>query len=131
MSQSPSATILLVEDETAVLHLGTTMLTNLGYSVLTAHTPHEAMRLAEAYSGQISLLITDVVMPDMNGRELADRLRSLSPNLKCLYMSGYAADVIAYHGVLQEGRLLLQKSFSLQDLAVKVRAALGEEETSG
>ena len=119
-------TILLVEDEPAILKLTTTMLEQQGYTVLAAGTPGEAIRLAEEHAGEIHLLMTDVVMPEMNGRDLAKNLLSLYPNLKRLFMSGYTADVIAHHGVLDEGVHFIQKPFSMKDLAAKVREALGE-----
>ena len=100
------------------------VLERLGYTVLAASTPGEAIRLAEAHAGEIHLLMTDVVMPEMNGRDLARRLLSLRPRLKCLFMSGYTADVIAHHGVLDEGVHFIQKPFSVEDLAAKVRDAL-------
>ena len=93
---------------------------------MTAGTPGEAMGLAEEHAGKIHLLITDVIMPEMNGRELAERLQSLYPDLKCLFMSGYTADVIAHHGVLDEGVHFIQKPFSKRDLATTVRKALDE-----
>lgn len=120
-------TVLLVEDEPALLHLGTTMLERLGYRVLAADTPGEAIRLAEEHAGAIHLLMTDVVMPEMNGRDLARRLLSLYPNLKRLFMSGYPADVIAPHGVLDDGVHFLQKPFALPELAAKIRTALERE----
>ena len=74
--------------------------------------------------GEIHLIITDVVMPEMNGRKLATRLNVVSPQLKCLFMSGYTADVIAHRGILEEGVKFIQKPFSMHDLAVQVREAL-------
>ena len=103
-------TILVVEDELAILKLVRIMLERLGYTVLTAGTPDEAMRLAEAHAGEIHLLLTDVVMPEMNGRELAERLMVLKPDLKLLFMSGYTADVIAHRGVLDEKMSLHQEA---------------------
>ncbi len=117
-------TVLLVEDEPAVLRLGKVMLESLGYQVLTAATPGEAIELAEEHAGEIHLLVTDVVMPEMNGRDLAKRLLSLYPDLNRLFMSGYTANVIAHHGVLEEGVHFMQKPFSPQDMASKVREAL-------
>ncbi len=117
-------TILLVEDETAILEVAQMMLVKLGYTLLTATTPDEAIRLAEAYTGEIHLLITDVVMPGMNGRDLAGRLLTPYPSIKQLFMSGYTANVIAHHGVLEEGVHFIQKPFSIKDLASKVREAL-------
>jgi CheY-like chemotaxis protein len=119
--------VLLVEDEAAILHVGRTMLERLGYTVLTAATPGEALRQAKAHAAEIQLLITDVVMPEMNGRDLAKMIRDIKPGLKCLFISGYTANVIAHRGVLDEGVHFLQKPFSLKDLAPKVRQALERE----
>ena len=120
-------TVLLVEDEPSILKLGKTMLEGLGYRVLTAGTPGEAIRLAEKHAGEIHLLMTDVVMPEMNGRDLAKRLLSLYPSLKRLFMSGYTANVIAHHGILDEGVYFIQKPFSIKDLAAKVSEALDQK----
>jgi PAS domain S-box-containing protein len=117
-------TILLVEDEPAILEMTTMMLTRLGYTVLPANTPREAIRLADEYQGRIDLLMTDVVMPDMNGRDLAANLLAHYPDLKRLFMSGYTANVIAHHGVLDEGVHFIQKPFSMKDLGGKLRKAL-------
>jgi PAS domain S-box-containing protein len=119
-------TILLVEDEPAILNLTTMMLQRLGYTVLAASTPGEAIRLAREHMGKIDLLMTDVVMPEMNGRDLAKNLLSLNPSLKRLFMSGYTANVIAHHGVLDEGVHFIQKPFSKKDLADSVKKALEE-----
>ena len=125
---SPAArgqeTILLVEDEPAILGVGKTMLERLGYRVLGAATPGEALRLAEAHPGEIHLLMTDVIMPEMNGRDLAKNLLDLYPRLRRLFMSGYTADVIAHHGVLDDGMHFIQKPFTMKVLSEKVREAL-------
>ncbi len=125
--QGGDETILLVEDEAANRRLGAQMLEQLGYRVLVAGTPRRAMLLAEEYAGEIDLLLTDVVMPEMNGRELAEQLRERYPELRLLFMSGYTANVIAQHGVLEEGVNFLQKPFSTMTLASGVRAALEPE----
>ncbi len=117
-------TVLLVEDEDSLLNLGKAILQRLGYTVLTANTPMAAIQLAQEHAGEIHLLITDVVMPEMNGRELAQRLSSLRPAMPCLYMSGYTADVIAHHGVLDTGIHFIQKPFSIGDLARAIRETL-------
>ncbi len=117
-------TILLVEDETAILEMTTRMLERLGYTVVAAATPGEAICLAHEYQGRIDLLMTDVVMPEMNGRELAGNLLSHYPDLKLLFMSGYTANVIAHHGVLEESVHFIQKPFSKIELGGKVREAL-------
>jgi CheY-like chemotaxis protein len=124
MPQSRGEMVLLVEDEAAILNMGKAMLERLGYTVLTAGTPGEALRLAEAHAKEIHLLITDVVMPELNGRDLAARIAAIKPDLKCLFMSGYTANVIAHCGVLDDGVHFLQKPFSMQDLAARVREAL-------
>jgi len=117
-------TILLVEDEPAILELTTMMLQRLGYSVLAASTPGEAICMAREHLDKIDLLMTDVVMPEMNGRDLAKNLLSLYPNLKRLFMSGYTANVIAHHGVLDEGIHFIQKPFSKKDLENIVKKVL-------
>jgi CheY-like chemotaxis protein len=120
-------TVLLVEDEAALLNLGKTILQLLGYTVLTADTPRAAIQLAQEHAGEIHLLITDVVMPEMNGRELAQQLSALRPAMYCLYMSGYTADVIAHHGVLEPGIHFIQKPFSMDDLARTIRETLRDK----
>jgi PAS domain S-box-containing protein len=117
-------TVLLVEDEPAIRQVTVRMLARLGYTVISAGTPGEAIQLAREHSGEIDLLLTDVVMPEMNGRDLAKNLLSLRPGLKRLFVSGYTANVIAHHGVLDQGVLFLQKPFSIEALAAKVREAL-------
>lgn len=117
-------TILLVEDETMILDIAKTLLEGLGYTVLPASTPSKAIRMAEEYGAKIDLLITDVVMPEMNGRDLTTQLLIHCPILKCLYISGYTSDVIAHHGVLDANVHFLQKPFTLKDLAFKTREAL-------
>ena len=120
-------TILLVEDEPAILNMITMMLGRLGYTVVAAGTADEAMRLAREYAGEIHLLLTDVVMPEMNGRDLAEKMLTIYPHLKCLFMSGYTANVIAHHGVLDEGVYFIQKPFSVNVLSAKVREVLEED----
>jgi PAS domain S-box-containing protein len=128
MPRSLGETVLVVEDEAPVLTIARMVLLRLGYSVLTASTPGEAIRLAAAHKGELHLLMTDVVMPEMNGRDLARRLVLIHPKLRSLYMSGYTADVIAHHGVLEAGVHFIQKPFSIEALATKVRQALGSVE---
>ncbi len=117
-------TVLLVEDEPALLKLSKRMLERRGYTVLAADSHGEALHLANAHAGQFRLLITDVVMPGMNGRELADKLLTFNPNLKCLFMSGYTANVIANHGMVKEGINFIQKPFTVAGLTAKVRELL-------
>jgi DNA-binding NtrC family response regulator len=119
-------TILLVEDEPSILRMTRIMLERMGYTILAAGTPGEAIALAREHAGEIHMLMTDVVMPEMNGRDLAKNLLSLYPDLKRLFMSGYTANVIAHHGVLDEGVQFIHKPFSKQDLAIKVRKVLDE-----
>lgn len=121
-------TILLVEDEPSILGMTKRMLARRGYSVLAASTPSEAIRLATEHHGPIHLLMTDVVMPEMNGRDLALRLMSVFPSMKCLFMSGYTADVIAHHGVLDEDVHFIQKPFTDADLATKMQEVLGDRQ---
>ncbi len=117
-------TILLVEDEPVILNMVNVLLKGQGYTVIGAETPGEAIRLAREYTGKIDLLMTDVVMPEMNGRELARNLLSYHPGINRLFMSGYTANVIAHHGVLDEGVHFIQKPFFRQQLIEKVQEAL-------
>jgi DNA-binding response OmpR family regulator len=116
--------VMLVEDEPTLLQMSKMMLERHGYSVLAAGTPSEAIRLAGEYPGQIHLLATDVIMPEMNGHELSVRLMESRPEMKCLFMSGYTANIITKQGVLKEGVSFIQKPFSKIELAAKVREAL-------
>ena len=117
-------TILLVEDEPALLRLATRSLESLGYKVLSASRPDDALVMAREHLGPVHMLLTDVVMPGMNGRKLADRLLQDAPNLKCLFMSGYTDGIIGKGGVLDEDVHFLQKPFSPKSLADKVREVL-------
>lgn len=121
---SGGETVLLVEDDGSILKLGKRILEELGYTVLAAPSPNEAVILAKEHAGQINLLITDVVMPEMNGRELSEQLQKFYLNLKVLFMSGYTANVIAHRGVLDDGVCFIPKPFSKKDMAVKVREVL-------
>jgi PAS domain S-box-containing protein len=127
-SQMPAPTgnetILLVEDEPDILEMTRTMLEQKGYSVLSAATPAAAIEMARAQTDGIHLLITDVIMPEMNGRDLAEQLTKLFPKIELLFMSGYTANVIVHQGMLNEGVAFLQKPFSILDLARKVRELL-------
>ncbi len=117
-------TILLVEDEPMILGMTNTMLKRQGYTVLTAATPGEALCRAREHGGEIHLLMTDVIMPEMNGRDLAKNMLSLYPNIKRVFMSGYTANVIAHHGVLDEGVHFIQKPFTKKELTAKIREVL-------
>ena len=117
-------TILVVEDEPLILEITETMLEKLGYAALIARTPREAITIAQEHKGNIDLLLTDVVMPEMNGRDLAQSLLSLHPNIKQLFMSGYTSNVISHHGVLEKGVDFIQKPFSFKELGEKVRQVL-------
>jgi two-component system, cell cycle sensor histidine kinase and response regulator CckA len=121
---SSKGTILIVEDEPEILNICRTMLEKQGYRLLTAPTPTEALRLVTLQHESIDLLLTDVIMPEMNGRELAGAIGSAYPGLKVLFMSGYAADIVADQGVF-DGSNFIRKPFSLKDLVDRVRQALG------
>ncbi len=120
-----SETVLIVEDEASLLDLGRCFLERLGYKVLSASMPAEARQLVQTYPGQIHLLITDVVMPETSGPELWKYLSGVRPALKCLFVSGYTANVITGHGFPEEHIHFLQKPFSLQALGAKIREVLG------
>jgi len=117
-------TLLLVEDDPKILQMANMMLRRLGYTVLAAGTPGEAFDLIDNCPAAIHLLITDVVLPEMNGRELATRLKSRYPGLGVLFMSGYPADAIAHRGVLESGVDFIQKPFSKKELTSRVRRML-------
>ena len=117
-------TILLVEDEANLRYLARQYLEKQGYKVIEAADGAVAMQIAVAHEAVIHLLLTDVIMPGMNGRELAQRIAEIRPNVKILYMSGYTENVIGHNGMLDAGIRLLQKPFNLRDLRSKVREVL-------
>ena len=128
---SPSAggreSILLVEDEPAILKITGQLIEGLGYTVRKANSPAEAIRLATEHGHEIDLRLTDVVMPEMNGRDLAQKILKIQPRIKCLFMSGYTADVIARNGVLDQGMHFIEKPFTKQILAAQIRKALDSD----
>jgi PAS domain S-box-containing protein len=123
-------TILVVEDSEMVRKTTCEMLERLGYRVLSSSTAESCIELVRAHTGHIDLLLTDVIMPRMNGRELYDVLQGIRPELNVLFMSGYAADVIGRHGVADTGVRFIQKPFSLRVLSERVRQALDAERSS-
>jgi len=124
VTEPGTETILLVEDEANLRYLARQFLEKQGYRVIEAADGAVAMQIAVAHEGMIHLLLTDVIMPGMNGRELAQRISELRPNTKVLYMSGYTENVIGHNGTLDAGVRLLQKPFNLRDLKSKVREVL-------
>jgi two-component system, cell cycle sensor histidine kinase and response regulator CckA len=119
-----SETILLVEDEKGVRELAREYLTMSGYTVIEAEDGHTALELAAMHVGPIHLLLTDVVMPGISGRELAERVGQIRPEIKILYMSGYTDQAVVHHGILENDAVLLQKPFTLTTLAAKLREIL-------
>jgi PAS domain S-box-containing protein len=117
-------TILLVEDEAQILQLGSRALTQYGYHVLTASCPEAALELVQRNPEPIDLLITDIVMPGMNGKELKRRIAAIRPGIRYIFMSGYNSEVIADHGVLEQGIDYLQKPFTVESFRQKVREVL-------
>jgi CheY-like chemotaxis protein len=122
--------ILLVEDNKALLEMISTMLSRSGYEVIPANSPHEAIALAHNTKTTIDLLVTDVIMPEMNGRTLFGNIEKMHPETRCLFMSGYTADVISQHGVLDEGVHFLEKPFVTKDLMAKINEVMRRERDS-
>jgi len=117
-------TILITEDEEEYLGFCQVLLKKLGYTVLAAKSPGEAIKITQNYKEKIHILITDVVMPDMNGRELMEQIKTIKPDIKCLYMSGYTANIITHRGVLDEGINFIQKPFSIKTISQRLRDVL-------
>lgn len=122
-------TILLVEDERSLRVMLSRFLSSLEYTVLAAESLEVALRLEEAHAGEVRLLMTDVVLPGMDGRQLATKMLTRRPGIMVLFMSGYPADVIAQRGVLEENTAFLAKPFLRTDLAFKLREVLGDSAT--
>ncbi len=119
-------TILLVEDEIPILRLTSSILTDLGYEVLATCDPKEALKIAKEHSGSIDLVLSDVIMPGLNGRELVITLQLYYPKVAYLFMSGYTADIISHQGIIDEGLHFIQKPFTIDGLARKVREVIEE-----
>ncbi len=120
-------TVLIVEDDETILRMGAMMLEKLGYRVLAASTPNEGLSLAEENKAEIQALITDIVMPGMNGRDLAEQLKLIIPDIKVLFMSGYTATVIAQQREKGEKGNFMQKPFTIMNLALAMHKILGQE----
>ncbi len=127
---SGSETVLIVEDDDSLRKFAHKALQQYGYKVLKAENGEDALRVSEAHDGSIDLLITDVVMPKVSGKETAERLQTLYPHIKIIFMSGYTDDAIVRHGVLTPGLNFIQKPFSPEGLARKVREVLDEAKAS-
>ncbi|MCF8130817.1 MAG: response regulator, partial [Deltaproteobacteria bacterium] len=124
--KSEGETILVVEDDRTVLQMTKEALEKLGYTVLAMDSPTDTLNMVEEYSDDIHLLMTDVIMPEMDGKQLAEAIKNLRKGIKIIYMSGYTANTIAHHGVLDEGINFIEKPFSIHSLAHKIREALDE-----
>ena len=120
-------TILIAEDEVLILNLLKQYLEKLGYTVLIANSPSEAIQIVKEYEDEIHLLLTDVVMPEMNGKELEEKLKSIKPQIRTLFMSGYSAEIIAQRGVLEEGIEFIQKPFTMRAVTQRVRLVLDKK----
>ncbi len=124
LSSRGHETIMIVEDEAMILELSASMLKQQGYKVIPINSPHEALRICENERPHLDLLLTDVIMPGMNGRELSLELGKLYPGLKIIFISGYTAETISRHGVLDANVNFIQKPFSLKALTGKIRTLL-------
>ena len=119
-----SGTILLVEDDAMVREMTAAMLAKIGFTVLKPETPSDALSLSENMDNSIDLLLTDVVMPGMSGKELYERIEAVRSGTKVLFMSGYASEVIAHSGIIEEGMHFIQKPFNEKQLAQKISETL-------
>jgi PAS domain S-box-containing protein len=117
--------VLLVEDDELVRGVTTAALQSIGYTPMVAASAQEALRMCEQFGSEIQLILTDVVMPEMTGAELRDRIKALRPDIKVLFMSGYTSNVIVRHGVLERGVQFIQKPFSIEELGRKIAEVLG------
>jgi len=126
--KSVAATVLLVEDEPELQEIVEYYLHSTGYIVITAADPEDALRLCRTHPEPIDLILTDVIMPQMSGRTLAEKALELRPRMQVLYISGYSGDVLSDHGVLEDGLNFLAKPFTAETLASKVREVLGRRE---
>jgi len=124
--RSKGETVLMVEDEVDILNVGESMLKWLGYKVLTTNLPEQAIQIVRNHPGEIDLLITDVIMPIMNGRVLSENVRNIRPQIKCLYISGHTADIMGENGIIEDGTHFLQKPFTMKSLSLRIRSALEE-----
>ena len=122
--QSKGEIILLIEDDPTLLEMSLMMLEKIGYTVHTAATPTEAISITQKTNDEIHLILTDVIMPEMNGKDLAEQLKKIQPQVKCLFMSGYTAEIISHKSVLKEGINFIKKPFTLKEIAVKIRRVL-------
>ncbi len=121
-----SGTVLLVEDDDTVRRMTNKMLKAIGYTVLSTAKPQEALSMCETSEVHVDLVLTDVVMPLMSGKELRNKIEALRPGIKTIFMSGYSANVVAERGILEEGVYILQKPFTINELANKIREVLGK-----
>jgi two-component system cell cycle sensor histidine kinase/response regulator CckA len=127
MAGAESNTLLLVEDESGIRELTSELLASWGYEVLVARNGVEALDISGKHRGTIHLMVTDVVMPHMNGRDLAERMKQMRPGMKVIYMSGYTDNLVLQGGMLEEGSDFIQKPFNADTLAKRVRAALQQQ----
>jgi two-component system cell cycle sensor histidine kinase/response regulator CckA len=122
-----SETVLIVEDDDSLRKMTRTILKQFGYEVLTAEEGEDALKVSKEHDGPIHLLVTDVVMPGIGGRDLAERLQSVRPEVKVIFMSGYTDNAIVRHGILNQGVNFIQKPFASKSLARKVREVLDQK----
>jgi CheY-like chemotaxis protein len=130
-AQAGAGGVLLVEDDELVRGVTTAALKSIGYTPMVAASAKEALRICEQSGPDIRLILTDVVMPEMTGAELRDRVKALHPDIKVLFMSGYTSNVIVTHGVLQRGVHFIQKPFSIEELGRKIAEILGPAGSGG
>jgi CheY-like chemotaxis protein len=127
MGRGNNEIVLLLEDEIAILRMVERLLKQMGYRVLATGSPIEAIAIAEHHPEPIDVLLTDVVMPELNGNDLANRVRSFLPDIRVLFMSGYTANIIAHRGVIDKDVTMIQKPFSKKELSAKIREVLAKK----
>jgi len=127
MLRGNNEVVLIVEDQEEILEMTINLLENIGYKVLSSSSPNQAIEITSDYTGTIDLLITDVIMPEMNGKELSEKIQRRFPKIRTLFMSGYTDDILAPHGIMVDGMHFIHKPFLMKDFANKIREIIDKK----